>query len=94
MCIYAQSCYNLVMTIIIGTLGAFIILVFFILEQLNKVPNSSLLYDAGNFIGSALLVAYAILLSSIPFAILNGIWALFSLKDVILDLIRIRKTAN
>jgi len=78
------------MVIIIGTLGALIILVFFILEQLNKVPNSSLLYDASNFIGSTLLVIYAILLSSIPFAILNGIWAVFSLKDVMLDLRKLK----
>lgn len=79
------------MTIIIGTLGALLVLVFFILEQLNVLKNSSLIYDAGNLIGSALLVTYAILLSSVPFAILNGIWALFSLKDVILDL---KKTSN
>lgn len=77
------------MTIIIGTLGALVVLIFFILEQLNVLKNSSLIYDAGNLIGSALLVIYAILLSSIPFAILNGIWALFSLKDVILDLKKI-----
>ncbi len=73
-------------TLIIGTLGASIILIFFILEQTNKVNNKSLWYDGGNFIGSALLVVYAILLSSIPFLILNGVWAIFSLKDVFLDL--------
>lgn len=73
-------------TLIIGILGAAIILAFFLLEQTNKVNNKSLWYDGGNFIGSALLVIYAILLSSIPFLILNGVWAIFSLKDVFIDL--------
>ena len=79
------------MTTIIGTIGATIILVFFILEQMHKINNESIWYDGGNFIGSVLLVIYAILLSSIPFLILNGVWAVFSLKDVITDLIKRKK---
>ena len=76
-------------TLIIGVLGAATILVFFILEQSHKISNDSLLYDVGNFIGSVLLVIYGFLLNSIPFIILNLVWAIFSLKDIIVDL---RKT--
>jgi hypothetical protein len=78
-------------TLIIGIAGAFILLVFFMLEQANKVSNESLWYDSANFIGSVLLTIYAVLLFSIPFAILNGVWAIFSLKDVFIDLNRMRK---
>jgi len=78
-------------TLIVGIAGATIILVFFILEQTNKIKNDSLWYDLGNFIGSTLLIVYAIMLSSIPFLILNGVWAIFSLKDTIIDLNKIFK---
>lgn len=73
------------MTLIIGVAGATITLVFFILEQLHKISNDNAWFDGGNFVGSALLVVYAYLLWSIPFLILNTIWAVFSLKDLLVD---------
>ena len=73
------------MTLIIGVLGATIILVLFIVEQSHKISNDSLFYDVGNFVGSVLLVVYAYLLSSVPFFILNLVWAAFSLKDIFVD---------
>lgn len=69
--------------VVIGTLGATIILVAFILNQLNKLKNDSLAYDLLNAIGSLLLIWYAILLSSVPFLILNGVWAIVSIKDIV-----------
>ena len=72
--------------LIIGVLGTVIILVLFILEQSHKISNDSVLYDTGNFVGSVLLVIYGYLLSSIPFVVLNLVWATFSLKDIIIDL--------
>ncbi len=74
------------MTLATGILGAAVILVLFILNQAQKVSNKSLWYDLGNFLGSFLLMLYAYLLFSIPFLILNGVWALVSLKDVVADL--------
>ncbi len=71
---------------IIGTVGAGITLVAFFLNQTHKVSQDSLSYDSLNFFGSALLVVYALLLGSIPFLILNGIWMLVSLKDVFVGL--------
>lgn len=71
-------------TTIIGSLGATIILVMFLLNQTNRLKNSSVSYDFMNFVGSLLLVVYAILLNSWPFLILNTIWGLVSLKDVLL----------
>ena len=74
------------MTTIIGIIGAGIVLIFFVLEQVNEVNNKNLWYGFGNFFGSVLLIIYAILLSSIPFIVLNTVWAIFSLRDIIVDL--------
>ena len=82
------------MTLIIGVFGATTILVFFILEQSHKINNDSILYDGGNLVGSVLLVIYAYFLSSIPFLILNAVWAAFSLKDLLIDLSKKRITQN
>ena len=76
------------MITIIGATGAGIILIFFILNELHKISNDNVWYDLGNFFGSFLLVIYAYLLGSIPFLILNGVWAAFSIKEIISDLRR------
>lgn len=73
-------------TMIIGISGATIILALFLLNQTHKIGSDSLLYDIANFIGALLLLIYAVLLSSLPFAILNGVWALFSLRDIFFGL--------
>jgi lipid-A-disaccharide synthase-like uncharacterized protein len=73
-------------TTLIGTSGAALILITFVLNQSHKLSNDSLIYDALNFIGSGLLLLYAILLSSLPFAILNSVWAIISLRDIFRDL--------
>ena len=74
--------YN-IFTTLVGTIGATIILVIFVLNQANKLDNKSIKYDFFNLVGSVLLILYAFLLNSIPFLILNSIWALVSFKDVI-----------
>lgn len=73
---------------LLGIVGAFIILILFILAQLDILSVDNIWYDTGNVTGGAILFVYAILISSIPFMIINGVWTLFSLRDVILDLRR------
>lgn len=75
---------------LIGISGAAIILIFFLLNQLHRLSSDSLVYDIANFIGGLLLAIYAILISSTPFIILNGVWTLVSLRDTFVDLKRIR----
>lgn len=75
---------------LIGTIGAGIILVLFILNQTNKLKNDNLYYDLLNFIGSLLLILYALMLNSWPFVVLNFIWAVFSLKDVIAKFLKMK----
>lgn len=79
-------------TATIGTLGALIILIAFILNQVKKWKDDYLIYDIFNLIGSILLIIYAVILSSYPFLILNSVWAALSLRDVIVDLKRNSKS--
>lgn len=71
------------MNTLIGSIGAAIILIAFILNQFHIWKDTDFKYDLLNFLGSVLLVVYAILLKSYPFLILNTIWGLVSLKDVL-----------
>jgi len=85
---------NIDFTTILGIIGAMFILFAFILEQ-KKIWNSEMLkYDLVNFIGSAILIVYGILIKGYPFVILNSVWALVSLKDVVSDIIKNNKTNN
>ena len=70
----------------IGIIGAALILISFLLEQTNVWKNSDLSYDLMNFIGSAFLVVYGVLIGAYPFVVLNSVWMIFSLRDVFLDL--------
>ncbi len=75
-------------TEIIGASGATLILIAFIFEQTHRWKDTDLKYDAVNLLGSVLLIAYAVLLHSYPFLVLNGVWVIVSLRDVIVDLKR------
>jgi len=74
------------MIIIIGILGAFLILLAFVLNQIHVWRDDSLVYDLVNFLGAALLVVYGVIIKGWPFAVLNTVWAIVSLRDVILDI--------
>lgn len=71
------------MEILIGTIGATIILIGFLLNQFGKLDKDDFRYDLINTIGSIFLILYALILSSIPFIILNTVWGLVSLRDLI-----------
>ena len=77
--------------LLVGFTGMGLILVAFILNQCHKWNSDSIAYDAVNAAGSGLLVAYALMLDSWPFLILNGIWMLVSIRDVFLDWKKIEK---
>ena len=74
------------MSLIIGIIGATIILIAFFMNQIGKWKTDDLVYDLVNTVGSGILIVYAVILQSIPFIILNGVWALVSLRDVFIDL--------
>ena len=70
-------------TTLIGTTGAGVILIAFVQNQRGKWKQNDLIYDSLNALGSGALVAYAWLLESWPFLVLNGVWLTVSLKDVL-----------
>ena len=69
-----------------GIVGMTLILVAFILNQLKRLSQETLIYDLMNAIGGLLLVLYAFDARAWPFVILNGVWTLYSARDVILHL--------
>ena len=71
---------------LVGIAGAGLVLLAFCLNQFHLWKDDELRYDFVNFLGGTLLVIYALLLRAYPFAVLNGVWALVSLRDTIRDL--------
>ena len=69
------------MELIIGVLGAAIILFAFLMNQLSKWKSNYLIYDVFNIIGSVLLITYSLLINSWPFLILNLVWLAISIKE-------------
>jgi hypothetical protein len=68
---------------LMGIIGTGIILVSFLLNQSGKWSTESRSYDVANALGSLILVVYAVMLDSIPFTVLNGVWFVVSFRDVI-----------
>lgn len=68
---------------IIGVAGAGLVLIAFIGNELGRLSTTSRWYDTLNIVGSGLLIYYAYQLESWPFILLNSVWLLFSLKDIV-----------
>jgi len=68
---------------IIGVVGAIVILVAFFLNETHRISDDDLIYDCLNLVGTLFLVIYAIELKSLPFLILNSIWFVVALRDII-----------
>ncbi|MBI2141481.1 hypothetical protein HYU16_03590 [Candidatus Woesearchaeota archaeon] len=77
-------------TLLAGIAGMTIILILFILSQMKKLSQDSTAYDAANAVGAFMLVYYAFALKAWPFLVLNSVWGLFSLYEVIKD-VSVRK---
>lgn len=69
--------------LVIGFIGALLILIGFILNELHRLTADSRAYDVLNLVGSLLLLIYAIAGQVWPFVLLNSIWALVALRDVV-----------
>ena len=68
---------------VIGVIGAAIILFGFFMNQTHRWRDTDRVYDVTNFIGGVLMTAYAFLIGSMPFAVLNVVWAFISLRDLL-----------
>lgn len=73
-----------------GIIGMLLILLGFFMTQSHKWSQDDLRYDLINLIGSCLLIWYGVVGKAWPFVILNSVWALYSLKDVLQDTMKSR----
>ena len=69
--------------LIVGITGMVVILVAYLLEQFEKVSPTNKGYILANLIGGVLLIFYSWYLNSIPFIILNAVWASGALLELI-----------
>jgi hypothetical protein len=63
----------------LGTLGAALLLVAYVLVSRKKIAGDSRAYQALNVVGSVVLAVYAFLLGAWPSMGLNIVWALIGL---------------
>ncbi|MBT3407901.1 hypothetical protein HOK68_00695 [Candidatus Woesearchaeota archaeon] len=68
---------------IFGYIGLSLILLAYILNSIELLDNHSIYFFIINIFGSVLLTYYAFLLNSLPFLILNVVWVLFSIVELI-----------
>ena len=72
----------------LGYTGLLFILTAFVLNIFKKTNTDSKLYNLLNLIGGTLLAYYSLTLKNIPFIILQAIWAIFALYNLIRILVR------
>lgn len=70
---------------IIGFIGALVLMVGFLMNQIGRWQTTDFEYDFINFVGAALLTIYAWQIGSYPFLVLFVVWTIFSFKDIIGD---------
>jgi hypothetical protein len=70
---------------IIGFIGALVIMVGFIMNQLGRWKTYDFEYDFINLIGASILSVYSWQIGSYPLLILFVVWTVFSGKDVLVD---------
>ncbi|MBM3227371.1 hypothetical protein FJZ27_00700 [Candidatus Peribacteria bacterium] len=71
--------------LLMGIVGMALILMAFFLLETHRWSADGIAYDVCNLAGAVLLVINAFHGKAWPFLILNAVWGLVSLRDVILD---------
>jgi hypothetical protein len=73
----------------ISAVGVFFILLAFFLNTIGRLRSDTFLYFSFNLVGSALAFWGSVLLKSIPFAVLEGLWFILALAGLIRTLRRV-----
>lgn len=71
------------LSLVIGTAGATILLIAFTLNEIGKLEQDTLQYSLLNLSGAALVLTYAVMINSVPYMILESIWALVAGFDIL-----------
>lgn len=82
---------SLDLPLLAGIIGMCFVFVGFFMIQTHRWTPDNTAYDVINVIGSGMLMYYAFVGGAWPFFILNAVFGLFSLKEVIADITRARK---
>lgn len=73
------------MTTLIGMAGMLCILGAFFLEEFAQhTRDESLWYNIINLVGALLLIWYSVLLASVPFLVLNVVWAVVAIVKLLM----------
>lgn len=83
-----QKLFSLTIGEIIGWLGALLLLAAFILQYLQVIRLDGFLYILMNLGGSLGIIWISLKRRAYPPAIVNGIWFLFSLYELIVHLLK------
>ncbi len=67
----------------VSVVGALAVLLAFAANQLGKVELDNLPYQLANLVGSAILTVVAVVEVQLGFILLEGVWALVSLRSVV-----------
>lgn len=67
----------------VGFIGVTILLIAFLFNLLNKLDKNSLTYIIMNAIGAGMACIASVLISYIPFVILEGTWTVVSIIALI-----------
>ncbi|NQU80535.1 MAG: hypothetical protein HQ543_03345 [Bacteroidetes bacterium] len=70
-------------SIIIGSIGVFLLLLAFILNLFKILKTNSFIYSFLNFLGAGIACYASVLIDFIPFVILEAFWALAGLWGMI-----------
>jgi len=85
------NCMEMNAITLIGYLGALVLLVALILNQFGRWETTDFEYDFINFVGAVILSIYGWQIGNNPILVLFVVWALFHLKDVLVDGVRSMK---
>lgn len=79
---------------IIGITGLLVLLASFALNHWKKITVNGFRYNAGNFLGAAMLGTYAYSIQSIPFILLEIVWGSIAFYFLVKRLNELKKQGN
>ena len=65
-----------------GSIGVLLLLIAFVMNLLKRWRESQTVYLVFNALGATLACLYAARTGSVPFVILEGVWALFAVAKI------------